>query len=84
MNRTKRILALLAGAIWLLAGPLSATEVTDVRMSDDGEKLRFIISTDEAPGQPTVFTTDQPPRIVLELPDSESSVRAGQVPVSIG
>ncbi|MBS3745019.1 MAG: type IV pilus secretin PilQ, partial [Wenzhouxiangellaceae bacterium] len=43
-----------------------------------------IISTDEAPGQPTVFTTDQPPRIVLELPDSESSVRAGQVPVSIG
>lgn len=84
MNRTKRILALLAGVIWLLAGPLSATEVTDVRMSDDGEKLRFIISTDEAPGQPTVFTTDQPPRIVLELPDSESSVRAGQVPVSIG
>ncbi|MFO7764582.1 MAG: type IV pilus secretin PilQ [Wenzhouxiangellaceae bacterium] len=84
MNRTKRILALLAGAIWLLAGPLSATEVTDVQISDDGEKLRFIMSTDEAPGQPTVFTTDQPPRIVLELPDSESSVRAGQVPVGIG
>jgi len=84
MNRMKRILALLAGAIWLLSGPLSATEVTDVRVSDDGEKLRFIVSTDEAPGEPAVFTTDQPPRIVLEIPDSETSVRAGQVPVGIG
>jgi len=84
MNRTKRILPLLAGAIWLFAGPLSATVVTDVRVSDDGNRLNFILSTDEAPGEPTVFTTDQPPRIVLELPDTTSSVAAGQVPVGVG
>lgn len=84
MNRTKRILTLLAGAIWLFAGPLSATDVTDVRVSDDGDQLRFILSTDEAPNQPTVFTTDQPPRIVLELPDTTSSVASGQVQVGVG
>ena len=84
MNRTKRILALLGGLIWLIAGPLSATVVTDVQVRDDGDKLRFILSTDEAPGQPSVFTTEQPPRIVLELADTDSSVRAGQVSVGIG
>ncbi|HKL54344.1 MAG TPA: AMIN domain-containing protein, partial [Wenzhouxiangellaceae bacterium] len=84
MNRTKRILTLLAGAIWLFAGPLSATVVTDVRVSDEGDQLRFILSTDAAPGDPTVFTTDQPPRIVLELPDTTSNVAAGQVPVGVG
>jgi len=84
MNRTKRILTLLAGAIWLFAGPLSATVVTDVRVSDEGDQLRFILSTDTAPGEPRVFTTDQPPRIVLELADTTSEVAAGQVPVSVG
>jgi len=84
MNRTKRILTLLAGAIWLFAGPLSATVVTDVRVSDEGDQLRFIMSTDAAPGEPTVFTTDQPPRIVLELPDATSNVASGQVPVGVG
>jgi len=84
MNRTKRILPLLAGAIWLFAGPLSATVVTDVQVSDDGNRLNFILSTDEAPNAPTVFTTDQPPRIVLELPDTTSSVSAGEVPVGVG
>ena len=84
MNRTKRILTLLAGAIWLVAGPLSATVVTDVRISDEGDQLRFILSTDAAPGEPTVFTTDQPPRIVLELPDTTSDVASGQVPVGVG
>src|SRR6056297_3862303 len=84
MNRTKRILTLLAGAIWLFAGPLSATVVTDVSVSDEGDQLRFILSTDAAPTEPTVFTTDQPPRIVLELPDTTSNVAAGQVPVGVG
>ncbi|HMB37766.1 MAG TPA: type IV pilus secretin PilQ [Wenzhouxiangellaceae bacterium] len=84
MNRTKRILTLLAGAIWLFAGPLSATVVNDVQVNDDGTRLNFILSTDEAPGEPTVFTTDQPPRIVLELTDTTSNVAAAQVPVGVG
>ena len=84
MNRTKRILTLGVAVIWLMVGPVSATTVTDVEVRDDGEKLRFILSVDEAPGQPSVFTTEQPPRIVLELADTDSSVRAGQVPVGVG
>ena len=84
MNRTKRILALLAGAFWLCAGPLAATVVNDVRVSDEGDQLRFIMVTDEPPAEPTVFTTDQPPRIVVEIPDSSSTFGSGENPVGIG
>ena len=84
MNRSKRMLVLLATLVWCCAGPVAATVVTDVRVSDEGETLRFIMATDQAPGEPTVFTTDQPPRIVLELPGTTSNVAAAQVPVGIG
>ncbi|MGB0514884.1 MAG: AMIN domain-containing protein, partial [Wenzhouxiangellaceae bacterium] len=84
MNRSKRIFALLAALVWCGAGPLSATEVTDIRVSDEGERLRFILATDQPPAEPTVFTTDQPPRIVVELAETTSSVAAAQVPVGIG
>ncbi len=84
MIRSKRMLVLLATLVWCCAGPVAATVVTNVRVSDEGETLRFILATDQAPGEPTVFTTDQPPRIVLELPGTTSSVAAAQVPVGIG
>ena len=84
MNRSTRNFVLLAALIWCCAGPLTATVVTDVRVSDEGDTLRFILATDQAPGEPTVFTTDQPPRIVLELQGASSSVAAAQVPVGIG
>lgn len=84
MNRNKSILALLAALSILAGGTLSATEVTDVRMTDQGARLDFIVATDEPAGEPTVFTTDQPPRIVLELPDTTSSVPSRQVPVGVG
>lgn len=84
MNCTKRISVLVAGMIWLWAGHVGAATVTDVRVSDDGDQLRFILTTDEAAGEPTVFTTDQPPRIVLELPGTTSSVPGGQTSVNIG
>jgi type IV pilus assembly protein PilQ len=84
MNRTKRILALLAAACWLSAAPLSATVVNDVRVTDEGNQLRFILATDEPPAEPTVFTTDQPPRIVVEIPDATSEVPAGQMAVGVG
>ncbi|MDT8409132.1 MAG: type IV pilus secretin PilQ [Wenzhouxiangellaceae bacterium] len=82
MNRTKRILALLAICLW--SGQMAATVVTDIRVSDEGDKLRFILDTDQAPAEPTVFTTDQPPRIVLEIPDASTNVPSGQVQVGVG
>ncbi len=84
MNCTKRISVLLAGVIWLWAGHVGAATVTDVRVSDDGDQLRFILTTDEPGAEPTVFTTDQPPRIVLELPETSSSVPGGQNAVGVG
>jgi type IV pilus assembly protein PilQ len=84
MKWTKRISVLLVGAIWLWAGPIGAATVTDVRVSDEGDQLRFILTHDDAAAEPTVFTTDQPPRIVLELPGTTSSVAGGETPVGIG
>ncbi|MEM7054231.1 MAG: AMIN domain-containing protein, partial [Pseudomonadota bacterium] len=86
MNRTKRMtrtILLLIGTA-LLAGQTFATEVTDVRFSDQGDQLRFVLTTDGDPGEPTVFTTDQPPRIVLEMNDTSLSVPSGTTPVGIG
>ena len=84
MKRTMRNLILLAGALWLCAGPVAATVVNQVRVSDEGDQLRFILDTDSPPADPTVFTTDQPARIVVELSDTTSTVAAGTVPVGIG
>jgi len=84
MKRTMRNLILLAGALWLCAGPVAATVVNQVRVSDEGDQLRFIMDTDEPAGEPTVFTTDQPPRIVVEMQDTTSNVAAGRIPVGIG
>jgi type IV pilus assembly protein PilQ len=84
MKWTKRISVLLAGAIWLWAGPIGAATVTDVRVSDEGDQLRFILTHDEPAAEPTVFTTDQPPRIVLELPGTTSTVPGASMPVGVG
>lgn len=84
MNCTKRISVLLVGAIWLWAGHVGAATVTEVRVSDDGDQLRFVLSTDGEPGEPTVFTTDQPPRIVLEMDGTTSGVSSGRNDVGIG
>jgi len=84
MNRSNRTPVLLAALLLCCAKTLSATVVTDVSVSDEGDRLNFILATDERPGEPTVFTTDQPPRIVLELAETTSSVSASQVPVGVG
>ena len=86
MNRTMRMtrtIVLLIGTL-LLAGPILATEVTDVEVSDQGDVLRFILTTDDGAVEPTVFTTDQPPRIVLEMGDTSLAVPSGTTPVGIG
>ncbi|MFU8876547.1 MAG: AMIN domain-containing protein, partial [Wenzhouxiangellaceae bacterium] len=61
-----------------------ATTVTDVQIREDGERLQLVISTDQPPADPTVFTTTQPARIVVELAQTGSTVPARQNPVSIG
>jgi type IV pilus assembly protein PilQ len=84
MDRTTRMLAVLAAAALMAAMPLAATVVNEVRVTDEGEQLRFVLTTDEPPAEPTVFTTDQPPRIVVELPDTTSTVPGGETQVGVG
>ncbi len=73
----------LAVMIWMPPVAM-ATTVTDVEVREDGDRLQLVITTDQAPDQPTVFTTSQPARIVVELAQTGSSVAARQVPVSVG
>lgn len=86
MNRTMRMTrmtVLLIGTL-LLASQAFATVVTDVEVNDQGDVLRFVLTTDDGAVEPTVFTTDQPPRIVLEMGDTGLAVPSGTTPVGIG
>jgi len=71
----------------LLLGLISfawATEVTDIAVESGEGEVRLVLNTDSAPPNPTVFLTDQPPRIVLELSDTSSRLSGERVPVGVG
>jgi len=42
------------------------------------------LTTDSAPANPTVFLTEEPPRIVLEMPDTTTGLSSDRVPVGVG
>lgn len=83
MNSSSKALALLIGLFWM-ASAAQATELTDIQVESGSGEVRFVLSLDGDAGNPSVFTTENPPRIVLELPDTTSSVDASRVPVDIG
>ncbi len=88
MNPTGKVTAPMVGLMMVgllcLAAAAQANEVTDVRMESGDGEVRFIVSTSATPTDPSVFMTDEPPRIVLELPDTSSGMRGERVPVGIG
>ncbi|MBB6087477.1 type IV pilus secretin PilQ [Wenzhouxiangella marina] len=77
-------MAMLVFGLFWAASAAQATEVTDVRVESGDGEVRFVLSTDEAPPNPTVFLTEQPPRIVLEMPDTTTRIAAERVPVGVG
>ncbi|MEN1727605.1 MAG: AMIN domain-containing protein, partial [Pseudomonadota bacterium] len=83
MNSCSKWVLLMIGLFWS-ASAAQATEVTDVQVESGDGEIRFVLSTDEAPPNPTVFITEQPPRIVLEMPDTTTSLAADRVPVGVG
>ncbi|NEZ03046.1 type IV pilus secretin PilQ [Wenzhouxiangella sp. XN201] len=83
MNSSSKALSLLIGLFWM-ASAAQATELTDIEVESGSGEVRFVLSLDGEAGNPSVFTTENPPRIVLELPDTTSSVNASRVPVDIG
>lgn len=76
--------ALLVAGLLSLAANAAAVTLTDVSYTSEAGMVRFVLTTDAAPPQPNVFTTDQPTRIVLELPDTASTATAGRIPVGVG
>jgi len=83
MNSTSKTIALLIGLFWMVS-MAQATELTDIQVESGSGEVRFLLNLDGEPGNPSVFTTEQPPRIVLELPDTNSRVDASRVPVGAG
>ncbi len=83
MNSSSKAIALLIGLFWMVS-MAQATELTDIQVESGSGEVRFLLTLDGEPGDPSVFTTEQPPRIVLELPDTNSRVDASSVPVSAG
>ncbi|MGY6588940.1 MAG: type IV pilus secretin PilQ [Wenzhouxiangella sp.] len=83
MNSSSKTALVLMGLFWLV-GSATANELQDVRVESSEGDVRFILTLDSAPPDPTVFVTEQPARIVVELPDTRSAVSGSRVPVGIG
>ncbi len=83
MNSSSKAIALLIGLFWMVS-MAQATELTDIQVESGSGEVRFILNLDGEPGNPSVFTTEEPPRIVLEMPDTDSRVDTSSVPVSAG
>src|SRR5690554_1130451 len=83
MNSSTKAVALLIGLFWMVS-MAQATELTNIQVESEAGKVRFVLDLDGEPGSPSVFTTEQPPRIVLELPDTGSAVSAARTSVGIG
>ncbi|MCH8479097.1 MAG: AMIN domain-containing protein, partial [Wenzhouxiangella sp.] len=83
MTGNGKAIVLLIGLCWLFSSA-QATEVTDVRVETGDGQIRFVLDTDSAPPDPTVFVTEQPPRIVLELPGTSTRLRGDRVAVGVG
>ncbi|NDY96008.1 type IV pilus secretin PilQ [Wenzhouxiangella limi] len=77
----------LAGLMTLLLALLAtaqAAELTDVRVESTGGEVRLILTTDSSFPEPTVFATEEPPRIVVDLPETSTSLSAESVSVGSG
>ncbi len=83
MNSGSKATVLLVGLFCLFSWA-TAAELTDVRVESGDGEVRFILQTDAPPPDPTVFVTEQPPRIVLELPDTTTRMRGDRVSLGLG
>jgi len=83
MSSSGKTIALLIG-LFATISMAQAAEVTDIQVESASGEVRFVLELDGEPGDPSVFTTEQPPRIVLELPETTSGVDGSRVAVGSG
>lgn len=79
-------LALLACAAGFLisASARAQNEVLEVTHRSTEGFVEFTLRTSQPPDQPRVFATESPPRVVLELPNTETLLPADRIPVDSG
>jgi type IV pilus assembly protein PilQ len=83
MDSTVKIVAVLGGLFWLVSATYAA-ELTGIEVESSPGEIRFLLEVEGDVRDPSVFTTDEPARIVLELPDTSSRVSSARVPVDVG
>jgi len=83
MSSGSKMALLIFGLFWAVSAA-QATELTDVRVESSEEGVRFVLTTDSSPPNPTVFLTEEPPRIVLEMPETTTRLSSDRMPVGVG
>lgn len=83
MIRGMRFLGLLAGIFCLVSGA-QASELTDVQVVADGGEVRLSLTASDGFPEPTVFMTEQPNRIVVDLAGVSSRVSGDRINVAAG
>lgn len=83
MIRGMRWFAVLGGLFGLVSA-LQASELTDIRVDTGPGQVRLILTSPDGFPDPTVFMTEQPPRMVVDLPGTSSRVSGDRVNVARG
>lgn len=83
MIRRTRWLGLLAGVFGLVSA-LQASELTDVRVASSSGEVRLTLVSPDGFPDPSVFMTEQPARLVVDLPGTSSRISGDRVTVDRG
>ena len=71
--------------LWAFLSDALANELRDVSFSAlPGNRVEIVLETSEPVGAPTSFTTDNPARIAIDLPNTKSALEQKVTPVAIG
>ncbi len=83
MIRGMRFWGLLAGMLCLAPG-LQASELTGISVASGAGEVRLTLSSPDGFPDPTVFLTDEPARVVVDLAGTSSRISADRVTVARG
>jgi len=83
MNSWVRSMSLWA-ALVILAASVQASELQQISATVDDGEARLVLTGDSGFAEPTVFSTESPPRLVIDLPDTASSIDAAKVVIGAG
>lgn len=83
MSRGICCIGLVIGWLCLIAS-VQAAELTEVRVETGDGQVRFVLDSDSRFPEPMVFMTEQPPRLVVDLPETSTRLSGERVSVGSG